>query len=41
MDWMFWAAVAGLFGVILKLNLMDGRLKEIQKHLDDKAHGSR
>lgn len=37
MGWMFWAFVAGLFGLLLKLNLMDMRLKKIQKHLDDEA----
>lgn len=33
MSWEFWAAVAALFGVVLKLNLIDQRLKEIQKNV--------
>lgn len=41
MGWEFWAAVAALFGVLLKLNLMDERLKEVQKHLDDEAQRGR
>lgn len=41
MGWEYWAAVAALFGVLLKLNLMDERLKEVQKHLDDEAQRRR
>lgn len=41
MSWEFWAAVAALFGVVLKLNLIDQRLKEIQQHLGEEAQRGR
>ena len=41
MGWELWAAAAALFGVMLKLNLMDDRLKEIQEHLREKAQRRR
>ena len=41
MDWEFWAAVAALFGVLLKLNLMDERLKEVEENLRDEAQRRR
>ncbi len=41
MSWEFWASVAALFGVVLKLNLIDQRLKEIQQHLGEEAQRGR
>lgn len=41
MGWEFWAAIAALFGVSLKLNLMDDRLKEVQEHLRKEAQRRR
>ena len=41
MAWEFWAAIAALFGVLLKLNLMDERLKEVQENLRDEAQRRR